>query len=34
MKLAMYIGCEYAPGQRTGFDFDVNRYAWGVPEEE
>ncbi len=24
MKLAMYIGCEYAPGQRTGFDFDVD----------
>ncbi len=23
MKLTMYVGCEYAPGQRTGFDFDV-----------
>ena len=19
----MYVGCEFAPGQRTGFDFDV-----------
>lgn len=23
MKLTMYAGCEFAPGQRTGFDFDV-----------
>lgn len=23
MKLSMYIGCEFAPGQRTCFDFDV-----------
>ena len=24
MKLSMYIGCEFAPGQRTGFDFEVD----------
>ena len=23
MKLTMYVGCEFAPGQRTGFDFNV-----------
>ena len=27
MKLSMYIGCEFAPGQRTGFDFDVDLTA-------